>query len=146
MIEFSQVPQDFLMCLKEKCPKAESCLRQMAWQVVPAEETQIKIVNPKYAATFSDDCNYYCSSEKVRYARGFVKLLNNLPYRQMRAVIRQLIASFSQTTYYRIRKGERLISPAEQETILSIVKSYGIDQPQEFDAYVEAYRWESLLL
>jgi hypothetical protein len=145
-INYSQVPDGFLLCLNTKCLRANNCLRQMAGEIVPAEEERIKIVNPKYIATLSDDCAYYYSSEKVRYARGFIKLLGNLPYRKMRAVIRQLIISFGQTTYYRIRKGERLLSPAEQQEILNIIKSSGIDQPQEFDAYIEGYHWEPLLL
>ena len=48
---------------------------------------------------------------------------------------------FSRRTYYRIRKGERLLSPAEQRDVQKILKQCGATGKQEFDAYVEDYEW-----
>lgn len=67
--------------------------------------------------------------------------MENLPYKQMQTVILHLMSYLGRRTYYRSRKGERLLSPSEQQRILNILKSCGVTAPQEFDAYVEDYDW-----
>ena len=42
---------------------------------------------------------------------------------------------------HRARKGERLLSPSEQQHILNILRNCGVTTTQEFDAYVEDYDW-----
>ena len=42
---------------------------------------------------------------------------------------------FSQRTYYRIRKGERLPNPAEQEEVINIFRNCGFTREIEFDVY-----------
>ena len=48
---------------------------------------------------------------------------------------------FGRRTYYRSRKGERLLSLSEQQHVLNILKNCGVSTPQQFDAYVEDYDW-----
>ena len=48
---------------------------------------------------------------------------------------------FGRRTYYRVRKGERLLTPSEQQRILTILKNCGVTHPQDFDVYVEDYDW-----
>lgn len=141
-IHYSQVPSDYPLCLNSGCPHADTCLRQLVVQSIPENIPHWVIVSPSYLATLEgEDCPFYRSAAKARFAKGCVRLLENLPYKQMQAVISQLISCFSQRTYYRIRKGERLLSPAEQQQVLDILKKCGVDHPQEFDAYVEQYDW-----
>ena len=96
---------------------------------------------PKHLASVEGDCPHYRSNRKVRYAKGFIGILENLPYKQMQTVILHLMSYLGRRTYYRSRKGERLLSPSEQQRILNILKSCGVTAPQEFDAYVEDYDW-----
>ncbi|MCD8193771.1 MAG: DUF6078 family protein, partial [Tannerellaceae bacterium] len=62
-------------------------------------------------------------------------------YKQMRAISSSLLNLFGRRTYFRVRKGERLLSPEEQQKVLYILKSYGVAPLPEFDAYIEAYDW-----
>lgn len=143
-INFSQVPHQYTLCLRRECAKAGTCLRQLAEQCVPADIQHWTIISPKYLATLSDtgdDCPHYRSSAKVRFAKGFIQILENLPYRQMQTVVSRLTGAFGQRTYYRVRKGERLLSPAEQKRLLQILKKCGVPLPQQFDAYEEYYDW-----
>ncbi len=140
-IDSSQMPYNYEMCLNEKCPKAETCLRQIATRSVPEYIPFWKIVSPTYLAKQEGDCPYYRASTKVRFAKGCLQLLEGLPHKQMREVIAKLISSFSERTYYRIRNGERLLSPAEQGRVMNILKRCGVSMPQVFDAYVEGYDW-----
>lgn len=140
-INFSQVPYNYLMCLNRECPQARTCLRQLIEQSIPADVQRWTIVSPKHLAALKGACPHYRSASKVRFAKGFITLLENLPHKQMQTAISHLINHFGQRTYYRFRKGERLLSPPEQVKVLSILKKCGVTHPQEFDAYTEEYDW-----
>ena len=113
-ISFTQVPFDYPLCLNGQCPKAATCLRQLAMQSMPTEKDYWKIISPKRLATVKGECPFYRSSQKARYAKGFMNMLNSLPYNKRGIAIANLIAGFGQRTYYRARKGERLLLPEEQ--------------------------------
>lgn len=140
-IDFAKVPYQYAMCLDQQCPKANTCLRQLTEQSVPETSEYWVIISPKLLDTIKGNCPYYRSNTKVRYAKGFIELLENLPHKQMQIVILHLMSYLGRRTYYRSRKGERLLSPNEQRQILSILKNCGVTTPQEFDAYVEDYDW-----
>ena len=110
-ISFTQVPFNYPLCLNEQCPKAATCLRQLAMQSMPTEKDYWKIISPKRLATVKGECPFYRSSQKARYAKGFMNMLNSLPYNKRGIAIANLIAGFGQRTYYRARKGERLLLP-----------------------------------
>lgn len=137
----SQIPFDYALCLDHECPKAANCLRQLSVQSMPADKEYWNIVSPKRLAALKGDCPFFRTCEKVRYAKGFMNLLDNLPYNKRRTVISLLIARFGQRTYYRIRKGERLLSPDEQRTVLNIIGQPEANIESAFDAYVEGYAW-----
>lgn len=140
-IDFTKVPYQYAMCLNQKCPKANTCLRQLTEQSVPENIKQWVIISPKNLATIEDDCPYYRSNNKVRYAKGFIKILDDIPHKQMQTVVSCLISYLGRRTYYRSRKGERLLTPFEQQQVLAILKNCKVVHPQEFDAYIEDYDW-----
>lgn len=140
-IDFSEVPNSYSICLNRECPKADTCLRQIIEQHIPAEVERWIVISPKLLANMQGACPYYRSSKKVRYAQGFIKMLENLPHNQMRTVISQLMGCFGRRTFYRVRKGERLLSPDEQRKVLNICKNCGASPVQEFDKYIEGYDW-----
>lgn len=140
-INYSQVPYNYNICLKEECLQADTCLRQLVEQNIPTNIQSWTIISPKYLASLEVTCPHYRSATKVRFAKGFIRLLENLPYKQMQTVIAQLSGYFGRRTYYRVRKGERLLSPAEQKEVLNILKNCGVTHPQDFDAYTEEYDW-----
>ena len=135
------MPHDYPLCLNRQCPQAATCLRQIVEREVPDSVEYWVVLSPKHQATLTGDCPYYRSSAKVSYAKGFMNILDNLPRKQLQSVIAHLISHFSQRTYYRIRKGERLLSPSEQQQVLNILKRCGVTGLQEFDGYVEDYEW-----
>lgn len=140
-LDFSEVPYQYAMCLNQQCPKADTCLRQLTEQSVPEEVEYWSIISPKRLNSIKGDCPYYRSNIKARYAKGFIGILESLPHKQMENVISHLISFFNRRTYYRVRKGERLLSPAEQQQFINILKYCGVSQPLKFDEYTEAYDW-----
>lgn len=137
-----EVPSNYALCLNRQCPQASTCLRQLAEQEISDCIKYWTVISSKHQETLTEStCPYFSSSAKVLFAKGFIGILNNLPYKQMQQVIARLNNQFNQRTYYRIRKGERLLSPAEQKVVLNIIKSCGATGKQEFDAYIEDFDW-----
>ena len=136
-----KVPNNYTLCIKSDCPKAETCLRHVAIDMMPAKVQKWSIVSPAYLAQMEGECSMYRSAEKVRYARGFVRMMSAMTVHQAHMVKECLIATFGMAMYYRMRKGTRLITPAEQETIYNLLEQQGITERPAFDTYTEDYLW-----
>ena len=136
-----KVPNNYTLCIKGDCPKAANCLRHVAAAMMPAEVQKWSIVSPAYLAQMEGECPMYRSAEKVQYARGFVRMMSELTVKQAHAVKEGIIATFGMAMYYRMRKGTRLITPTEQETIYNLLEQQGITVRPAFDAYTEDYLW-----
>ena len=136
-----KVPTNYTLCIKGDCPKAANCLRHVAVEMMPSEVERWSIVSPTYLAQMEGECSMYRSAEKVRYARGFVRMMSAMTVHQAHMVKECLIATFGMAMYYRMRKGTRLITPAEQEIIYNLLEQQGITERPAFDAYTEDYLW-----
>ena len=71
--------------------------------------------------------------------QGFNMMLNSMPYAEALAAKRIMKHYLGLSTYYRCLKKERLISPNEQNSIISLLKKSGIKTEFKFDEYVEYY-------
>ena len=136
-----KVPNNYTLCIKDDCPKAANCLRHMAMKMMPAEMQKWSILSPAYLAQMEGECPMYRSAEKVLYARGFVRMMSAFTVKQAHALKDSIIATFGMAMYYRMRKGTRLITPTEQETIYNLLEQQGITERPAFDAYTEDYLW-----
>lgn len=140
-LDFSQVPNNFLWCINGQCPQAGSCLRRLAEKCAPANTKSYSVLSLKHLASLKGECPYYCSDTKVRYARGFLGILENLIPGQTAFLKARIINNTSRRTFYRVRSGERPLSPVEQQSIRNILKECGVTFPVEFDDYFEDYYW-----
>ena len=136
-----KVPTNYTLCIKGDCPKAANCLRHAAVAMMPAEVQRWSIVSPAYLAQIEGECSMYRSAEKVRYARGFIRMMSAMTVHQAHMVKESLIATFGIAMYYRMRKGTRLITPTEQEIIYKLLEQQGITNRTAFDGYTEDYLW-----
>lgn len=135
------MPKTYRLCIKTDCPRAAECLRSIALTMVSPDEQCIQVINPAYLSTIEGDCPVFHSAEKVRYARGFVKMLSGLTVSQANLLRQTLERDFGHARYFRLRAGERLIDPATQEHIRQAMVRIGITDLPDFDAYVEEYDW-----
>ena len=53
----------------------------------------------------------------------------------------QLIACFGRRQYFEMRKGDRLITPAQQQTILNVCRANGWQGPIIYDGEQEDWLW-----
>ena len=136
-----KVPNNYTLCIKGDCPRAANCLRHVAVAMMPAEVERWQIISPSYLAQMEGECPHYRSAEKVQYARGFVRMMSAFTVKQAHALKDNIIATFGMAMYYRMRKGTRLITPTEQETIYNLLEQQGITERPVFDAYTEDYLW-----
>ncbi len=102
---------------------------------------KLRFFNPKFIETSENGCKHYTSAQKVRYAKGMKKVMGELPYKIHERAVTALSLHFSERSYYRIRKGERLLSPNEQKAVRQIITRLGFTEEWDFDTYVEDYLW-----
>lgn len=143
------MPKDYIYCpaADGACPRAPHCLRAIAYRQLTATEAPtklgpIRIVHPACVANAADGCEYYRDSTPVRFARGMTKLFDEIPHRLEADIRRRIMACFSCRSYYfQSRKGERLITPKEQQDIANVFRRAGLKAEPEFDDYVEETYW-----
>ena len=125
MILLQDVPDGYEYCFagNGKCPKASSCLRAIAAQLLST-------------------CARYRSSEQLHYARGMTRLFDEVPTKLLFTVRHRVMGCFScERYYYHCRKGERPISPEEQQRIARVFNAVGIGTKPKFDHYEYAVAW-----
>ena len=131
------------MCINHVCKHASSCLRYYCAQTQPVHITSYSILNPSYLATLKEEnCPHFLPKKKVLFAKGFALWLESLSKKDFRIATHVMKSQFNYRTYYRMRKGERLITPDEQAIMKKIIRESGIAQPLDFDAYHEDYLWQ----
>ena len=128
--DYSQVPFTFGMCAAENCPQASTCLRQIALKHAPANKVFLPIMNPNHIKGIKEKCDYFCSNEKVRYAKGFMCTINALTVRVANTFRYRMIGYLGRKNYYLKRSGKLALTPAEQQWIINTAKELGVIQSE----------------
>lgn len=134
------VPAKYPLCLHDSCPLAGTCLRQLAFRRHAALGTYLRLVNPS-RCTRQEGCPHYASSTPVRFALGFTGFQKGMYPEQYDLFMTTLIGRFGRNPYFKRRRGDILIPPAEQAVILEALRKAGVEAPMEFDRYVVATDW-----
>ena len=139
MIDFKEIPDWWAMCPKCDCKMAGQCLRHQVCMQTPKDIMTWNCVLPH--AENDGECSFFQPNEKVRMARGFRSIYNNVHAKQARACIRRALTDLlgSKGTYYRYRDGERLLNPRQQQKVLDIVHQYAPEAAVAFDETFEGY-------
>lgn len=136
----SKIPTGLAYCPKSDCPKAKDCLHHLACANLSPDMKQVLCVNPLITKQANENgCAEWCEAKTVRMARGFIKALGTVPAAKVVNVAAQLIAVFNRPYYYKMRKGEMLISPEQQQLINRVIAEAGGETPVEFDHYENGY-------
>ena len=137
---FSGIPFNYGLCAVD-CPRGRTCLRRIAYDHIPPNATFPPTLHPKAIEAMAGKCKYYRSNEKVRYAKGFLCTVGALTVRVSGTFRYRLIGSWGVRRYYQKRKGETLLSPAEQRQVVALARKLGVRLAEYFDGYVEEYDW-----
>lgn len=94
------------------------------------------MINPKYLAALEGECPKFLSTDPVLMAKGFMGIVNSIPYSGIHDFNGRMIALYNRKRYYAMRKGDKPIPSEEQSRILAIARQYGATH-LEFDEIVE---------
>lgn len=133
------IPKDYIFCFQDDCPKAEECIRNFAGQHIDNRPLST-VVLP--SARKDGQCKWFKKARTIRAAWGFRTLFNETKAKDA-PTLRKKIKNYlgGNGTYYQYHHGERLLSPEQQEWILSVFKHYGYTEKLEFDGYKDTIDW-----
>lgn len=133
-----QIPPAFIRCFQSDCPQAETCIRFLAGKHVPADKICGHAVFP--TARTGSTCKMYRPTRIIRAAHGFTALFANVKQKDDTPLRRRIMEYLGgRSTYYRYHHGERLLTPEQQEWILSLFRQAGYTEELRFDSYQDTY-------
>ena len=101
---------------------------------------RLQALRPLSAPYGLEGCEYFRTDVPATYARGFVKMKQEMLPRQYDEFSVRLIGKFGRTGYYERRRGERLCKPSEIEFIRKVLQEMKLPN-FEFDAYEKHLNW-----
>ena len=137
---YTSLPSHYTVCEHSDCPMAATCLHQLAYTELLKTEPVLHLLNPTQC-TKNETCKFYRNNTPVTYARGFTNFQKKMYPHQYQAFMHKLIGKFSRNGYFERRRGETVLSPKEQETVLAALKEAGISEEMKFDSYESHINW-----
>lgn len=87
------IPAGYPLCLHADCPKAKTCLRQLAFCRCDEMGTYLNLINPALC-TKEETCPHYAGSQPVRFAKGFTNFQKRMYPQQYAKFMTLLICHF----------------------------------------------------
>ena len=134
------IPAKYPLCLHTNCPKADTCLHQLAFRRHAELGSHLTLINPSLC-TMQDNCPHYACAQPVRFARGFTNFQKRMFPQQYSKLMDMLILHFGRNQYFMRRSGKVVLPPDEQEVVLNALKKCGIESHFDFDEYIESIHW-----
>ncbi len=136
--DFSKVPSWYVLCTNNTCEHQEKCLRHLAGKHASEDLELATCVMPKTLKNGA--CRWLDEATTERWAAGFTHLYDK-EMKKDYTMMRKSITSYLHgcKAYYQYMRGEKALSPVQQQWIRDHVRSYGYDWEVEFDRYFEDY-------
>lgn len=134
IINYDDIPRSWRFCFCEGCPKHEVCLRYQSTQCIPDNLTWGPAVYP--TSFRHGDCPHFKQIRVIHAAYGFSLLFRDVKQRDSANLQSQMKAYLGgHGTYYRYNRGEKLLTPEQQQWILNLFTRYGYTENLAFDNY-----------
>lgn len=137
---YTSLPAGYAVCQHSDCVMAETCLHQIAYPTMLAENDILRLVNPSMCSKDAL-CKYYRSNAPITYARGFAHFQKRMFPEQYNRFSTMLIDRFGRNAYYERRRGDTALTPEEQRIVLDALKQVGITEEMKFESYEENTNW-----
>ena len=139
-LTWSMVPDGWALCYNDACPLHRQCLRCQAAQLAPEELTVTRCITPQ--ALKDGQCPHFASAEPVRMAKGFSTIYEDVLKKDYTPLRTSMTAMLSgKRIYYEYMRGERGLTPEQQDAIRALFTEYGYADSVHFDAYEYAYQF-----
>lgn len=144
------VPNDYLYCFATdgQCPQCKECLHaQVAKFPLKLRKGARPItytVDSRYIASLQakGGCSLFRSATPRLFARGMSRLYDEAPGKLTNELRRRVQNCFScRSFYFSSRKGDRLISPDEQQKIAAVFQQLCPNIRPVYDSFEEAFEW-----
>lgn len=131
------LPKGWCFCFNNGCEAAERCFRRFtATQCTEGRKVGMAVF-PK--AGDSGKCEFFIAKRVVRMAWGIDKLFEKVVWRDATPIRKELIELLgNKGGYYRYNRGEKWLSPKQQELVMAVMRRYGYDDV-EFQHYELTY-------
>lgn len=121
-------------CPLADCPKKDECARHSFYLKALAESDSFSVLNTTRFQSGPDGCEHFIVPVHERHAYGFRRLYSTIPVGNAR-YMNWGVCFGSDSTYYRTKRGERPLTPAQQQFILQQVQKAGGNPTVGFDRY-----------
>ena len=135
------MPSTYQLCLHADCPKADTCLRQLAFRHQEELGLNLHLLNPM-RCTKQANCPHYANSKPVIFAKGFTNFQKRMYPAQYDKFMTILMCHFGRNSYFKRRRGDILLPPEEQKIVKAALKKSGVTSDMEFDNYIESINWK----
>ena len=138
--DYSAVPGWYTLCFNADCPLRGNCMRFFTGTHAPESQETCRCVLPHTQK--NGQCRWFDKIEVMTMAEGFTHLYDKVlksDYTTMRKSLTALLIGPKQ--YYQYLRGERPLTPNQQNAIRQIVSSFGYDWEVPFERYYKSYRF-----
>lgn len=134
IFDFSSLPPSWRFCFCADCPQHVDCLRFQTGKFVPSDMTWGSAVFP--TAYGNGACSHFKQIRVIHAAYGFRPLFREVKQKDYSLLRNQMKAYLGgHGTYYRYNRGERLLTPEQQDWILRLFAQYGYTEDMHFEHY-----------
>lgn len=126
------------MCFLEGCPKAERCIRHIAYEMLGDQKACGSTVMP--SSLKDGECNMFAEAVAKSYAKGARRLFDEVKmkhYKTLKMKVTGILGG--RASFYRCIRGEKLISQEQQQRIAELFESYGYKADNLYDEYEFTY-------
>ncbi len=131
-LTWEMVPKGWALCFNQECPLRDTCLRYQAGQLAPENMTVARCVMPR--ALSDGHCACFATMEPQVYAYGFSTIYDHVlksDYTSLRKMMTNNLSG--KRYYYEYMRGERALSPAQQDFIRQLFTGCGYGDSVVFD-------------
>lgn len=139
--QFREKVGRYLVCFSDQCPLHETCLRWLVGQYVDPNLTAFLAVNPRRPQHGGEQCQQYRKKERVLMKRGLTRLYHDMPGYMEHRIRLSLQQQWGRKRYFEMRKGDRLISPEQQQDVINTCREHGWTGSIVYDGEVEDWNW-----
>lgn len=135
---YDTLPSSWLFCFNDSCPQAGECIRHLSSRHIPDDKTRGYAVYPN--ARKAGQCPYFKKIRRIRLAYGFNTIFHDIKSKDenlIRVKIKFFLGGHSK--YYRYNNGKKMLTPEQQEWIISLFRQFGYTENLVFDHYVDSY-------
>ena len=143
-IRFNDVPRNWAVCFNGECPLKSECMRFQAAETMPDSVMTWRTIMP--AAWKKGNCIAFVRKRVERKAYGLKHFLDHVEqkdYHWLREKTMDYLGG--RTSYYRYNRGQKLLSEAQQQYLLQMMKRAGYEGKGEFENYCEVLVFDKIV-